>query len=118
MSENAIWTGIRRGVSHRCPTCGKGRLFDGFLKIRTPCEVCGADNTIYPSDDFPPYLTILAVGHLVIPLLVWTDFRFAPPLWLQAAIWVPITVLLCLALLPTMKGAASGLCWAVGLVRQ
>ena len=52
------------------------------------------------------------------PLLVLIDLRYQPSVWLEAAIWLPVTVLLCLLLLPTMKGAVAGLCWAVGLVRQ
>ena len=118
MAETSIWTGIRRGLSHRCPNCGEGHLFRGFLTIRTPCEVCGTDNTVYPSDDFPPYLTILAVGHVIIPAFMWVDFTYAPSLWLQAAVWLPATVLLCLALLPSMKGATVGLCWATHLIRE
>ena len=118
MPQNSLWTGINRGARRRCPTCGRGGLFDGFLKVRATCTVCGANNAGYPCDDFPPYLTILAVGHLVIPSLALTDLRFHPSVWLQAAIWLPVTVLLCLLLLPTMKGAAAGLCWAAGLTRQ
>jgi uncharacterized protein (DUF983 family) len=118
MSQNALWTGITRGTRRRCPTCGLGGLFDGFLKVRATCAVCGANNADYPCDDFPPYLTIFAVGHLVVPPLVLIDLRYQPSLWLQGAIWLPVTVLLCLLLLPTMKGAAAGLCWAVGLIRQ
>ncbi len=118
MSPNSLWTGISRGARRRCPTCGQGALFDGFLKVRATCATCGANNTVYPCDDLPPYLTIFAVGHLVIPLLVLTDLRYQPSDWLQAAIWLPVTVVLCLLLLPTMKGAAAGICWAVGLVRQ
>ncbi len=117
MADTSFWTGIRRGLAHRCPNCGEGHLFRSYLKIRTPCEVCGNDNTIYPSDDFPPYLTILVVGHLIVPAFMWVDFTFTPPLWLQAAIWLPLTVLLCLALLPATKGATVGLCWATHLVR-
>jgi uncharacterized protein (DUF983 family) len=63
-------------------------------------------------------LTIFAVGHLVVPPLVLTDLHYQPSAWLQAAIWLPVTVLLCLLLLPIMKGAAAGICWAVGLVRH
>ena len=118
MPQNSFWTGISRGARRRCPTCGQGSLFDGFLKLRGTCSVCGASNGDYPCDDFPPYLTIFAVGHLVVPLLVLIDLRYQPSVWLQAAIWLPVTALLCLLLLPTMKGAAVGLCWAVGLVRQ
>jgi uncharacterized protein (DUF983 family) len=118
MSRKSLWTGISRGARRRCPTCGQGALFDGFLKVRATCAVCGANNAAYPCDDFPPYLTIFAVGHLVVPLLVLIDLRYQPSEWLQAAIWLPVTVLLCLLLLPIMKGTAAGVCWAVGLVRQ
>jgi uncharacterized protein (DUF983 family) len=114
--ERSIWIGVKRGLGLRCPNCGQGRLLQQYIKIRRPCEACGADNTIYPSDDFPPYLTILVVGHVVVPLFIWSD-RYEPPLWLQAAIWLPLTLIMCLVLLPVMKGAAVGLCWATNLVR-
>jgi uncharacterized protein (DUF983 family) len=118
MDKPSIWTGIRRGLGCRCPVCGEGRLFSSFLKVRPQCEICGADNTIYPSDDFPPYLTIIIVGHVVIPLFMWVDFRFEPSMWLQAAIWLPLTVIMSLGLLPSMKGATIGLCWAANIVRE
>jgi len=114
--SKSIWTGIKRGLRLRCPNCGQGRLFAGYLKIRSACEICGVDNRIYPSDDFPPYLTILVAGHVVVPLFAWSD-RYEPPLWLQAVIWLPITLIMCLALLPVMKGATVGLCWATDLTR-
>jgi uncharacterized protein (DUF983 family) len=116
-SDKSILTGILRGLQRRCPNCGRGRLFEGYLKIRCPCEVCGTDNTIYPSDDFPPYLTIIVVGHVVVPAFVWVDHAYEPPIWLQTAIWLPLTAVLCLVLLPLMKGATVGLCWATNLVR-
>jgi uncharacterized protein (DUF983 family) len=116
--ERSIWTGLSRGLARRCPNCGAGRLFKGFLTVRSPCEVCGADNNIYPSDDFPPYLTIFVTGHFVIPLFIWTDAAFEPALWLEAAIWLPVTAIMSLVLLPFMKGATIGLCWTTNLVRQ
>ena len=116
--EKSIWTGIRRGLARRCPTCGKGRLFAGYLAIRAPCEVCGVDNNIYPSDDLPPYLTILVSGHVVVPLYIVLSGGSSLPLWIEAAIWLPIALALCLALLPVMKGVAVGLCWATNIVRQ
>jgi uncharacterized protein (DUF983 family) len=113
-----IVLGVRRGLAMRCPTCGEGRLFRAFLKVTPHCDVCGTDNTIYPSDDFPPYLTILVVGHLLVPLMFAVERAFEPALWIQAAIWLPATLVLSLVLLPVMKGATVGLCWATGLVRQ
>jgi uncharacterized protein (DUF983 family) len=118
MSTNAIWTGIRRGLSRRCPTCGQGDLFRGFLKVREHCPVCAANNGAYPSDDMPPYLTIAIVGHVVIPLFMWVDHSFAPPLWVEFATWLPLTVLLTITLLPFVKGGVIGLCWATGTVRR
>jgi uncharacterized protein (DUF983 family) len=116
--EKSILTGLKRGLSRRCPNCGEGRLFTRYLKIRRPCEACGADNTIYPSDDFPPYLTILITGHVLVPLFILTDRAYEPPLWLESVIWLPATVIMCLALLPSMKGATVGLCWATNMVRS
>ncbi len=115
--ERSFWLGIRRGLVGHCPACGQGRLFSGFLKVSSHCSHCAADNTVYPSDDFPPYLTILVVGHVLVPLVFLVERAYAPSLWVQAAIWLPVTSLLCLALLPVMKGGTVGLCWATGLVR-
>jgi uncharacterized protein (DUF983 family) len=116
--EKSIWAGLKRGFGLRCPNCGKGKLFRGYLKIRSPCEVCDTDNCIYPSDDFPPYLTILVTGHVLVPLFILTDRAFEPPLWVESVIWLPATVIMCLVLLPSMKGATVGLCWATNMVRS
>lgn len=115
--ERSVWTGLKRGLALRCPNCGSGRMFRGYLTVRSPCEVCGTDNTIYPSDDFPPYLTIFVAGHVVVGLFMWTDSAYALPLLLEAAIWLPFTAVVCLALLPFMKSATIGFCWATRLVR-
>ena len=116
-ADKSLWTGLKRGMRLRCPNCGKGRLLRGYLTIRSPCEVCSNDNTIYPSDDFPPYLTIFVTGHVVIALFIWTDNVYAPSPWLEVVIWLPVTLLMCLVLLPFMKGVAVGLCWAMDIVR-
>lgn len=117
METHSIWTGLRRGLAGRCPVCGEGRLFEGFLKLPAHCPVCGADNGIYPADDMPPYLTILVVGHIVVPLFMWSDHAMMPPMWLQFVVWPSLTVGLCLLLLPRMKGAVVGACWALALRR-
>jgi uncharacterized protein (DUF983 family) len=118
MVEKSIWRGIRRGLAGRCPTCGEGHLLHRYLKIRTPCEHCGTDNSIYPSDDFPPYLTIIVVGHVVVPLLLLVDNLYSPSMWWEIGIWAPVAGIACLLLLPRMKGATVGFCWATDLVRE
>ncbi len=118
MADKSVWTGIRRGLACRCPVCGEGRLFRAYLKLKQRCEVSGADNTIYPADDFPPDLTILVLGHVLVPILWSVDRVYAPPMALEIAFWLPLTAVLCLLLLPRMKGATVELCWATDLVRQ
>ena len=109
-------TAIGRGLLGRCPACGKSHLFNGFLRVTAECRNCRAPLGLARADDAPPYFTILLTGHVVVPLFILSD-RYEPPLWLQAAIWLPLTLVMCLALLPVMKGAAVGLCWATNLVR-
>ena len=93
----------------KCPDCGEGRLFRAFLKVESPCAACGHDNAQYPSDDAPPYFTILIVGHLVIaPLVVAPVIWTLPPL-LVLAVALPLVAALTLALLPRVKGAVIGL---------
>jgi uncharacterized protein (DUF983 family) len=118
MSEDSnIGTGLRRGLALRCPNCGEGRLFAGFLKVSPHCEGCGADNTVHPADDAPPYLTLMIVGHVVLPVMFWADRAFAPALWLHFAIWLPLVATAAVALLPFTKGAVIGLAWATGVRR-
>ena len=70
--ESKIVAGVRYGLRRRCPRCGEGHLFGGFLEVKG-CDVCGQDNTIYPADDAPPYLTLLVVGHFFIPFAFWSS---------------------------------------------
>jgi len=113
-----IAEGVKRGLRLRCPECGQGHLFQGFLKVRPNCEVCGADNAAFPSDDAPPYLALLLVGHLVFPFVFWSDKAFAPALWVQFAIWLPIILVVTVGSLPFMKGAVIGFAWANGVTRS
>jgi uncharacterized protein (DUF983 family) len=117
-SQKSISTGIGRGLRCRCPNCGEGRLFQGFLTPVSRCDVCSNDNTVYPSDDLPPYITVLVVGHVVVGFLLWADVSFSPPVWLELLIWLPVTALLSLVLMRPTKGAAIGICWATGIVRE
>lgn len=116
--KSRIAEGVGRGLRLRCPHCGEGRLFARFLKVCPRCETCGADNTVYPSDDAPPYLTLLLVGHLILPFMFWLDKAWAPALWVQFAIWLPLIAVVTVATLPFMKGAVVGFAWATGVTRD
>lgn len=111
--EKTVITGLKRGFLRHCPNCGKGSLFQGYLKIRAECEACGHDNGQYPADDAPPYFTILLVGHLVIAPLLFFPFIWKWPVGQVLAITMPSVILLTLGLLPLVKGAVVGAQWAI-----
>ncbi|HEX4767384.1 MAG TPA: DUF983 domain-containing protein [Lichenihabitans sp.] len=102
-----------RGALMRCPHCGTGHLYRAYLKVADACPACGEELHHHRADDAPPYVTIFFVGHLVIASLLAVDIAYDWPVWLHMAVWLPLTVVLCLALLPMFKGALIGLQWAL-----
>jgi uncharacterized protein (DUF983 family) len=108
-----VWTAIKRGFRCRCPRCGEGKLFRAFLKVDDHCSVCGLDFTPHRADDLPAYLVIVIVGHIVVPLALWIETDYSPPVWLQLAIYLPLTLFASLGLLQPVKGAVVGLQWAL-----
>ena len=101
-----------RGWRRRCPNCGAGPLLRGYLKVRDTCPVCGEELHHQRADDGTAYLTILIVGHLMAPLILWSFVRFRPdPLTLTAVFSVG-TVALSLYLLPRLKGVLVAIQWA------
>jgi uncharacterized protein (DUF983 family) len=106
---------LARGFAMRCPHCGRGHLFRSFLKVADACEVCGEDFTPQRADDFPAYLVIVVVGHIVVPTLLAVEIAYAPPVWLQLLIWLPVTLFSALALLQPTKGAIVALQWQTGM---
>ena len=91
---------------NRCPDCGRGALLSNYLEPHDACTSCGAPNGGIKAHDAAPYITILVVGHIIVPLML---------LWAHYAVWMPATLVLTLALLPRVKGAWIGLMWALRL---
>ena len=108
-----VWTALKRGFRGRCPRCGQGKLFRAFLKVDNNCSVCGLDFTPHRADDLPAYLVIVIVGHIVVPTALLIETDYSPPVGLQLAIYLPLTVVLSLALLQPVKGAVVGMQWAL-----
>jgi uncharacterized protein (DUF983 family) len=107
----AMW----RGFKMRCPKCGEGRLFRSPLRVVELCAVCGEDYTHQRADDFPAYLVIIVVGHIIVPIILGVETEYAPPVWLQLAIYLPVTLILALALIQPTKGAIVALQWHTGM---
>ncbi len=104
---------IGRGMMGRCPHCGQGKLFRGFLKPVDHCEACGEAMHHQRADDLPPYIVITIVGHIVVGGLLMAEKYANWPMGLHLAIWPALTVLLSLALMQPAKGAVIGLQWAL-----
>lgn len=103
---------LLRGWRRRCPNCGAGPMMRGYLKVRDACPVCGEALHHQRADDGPAYLTILIVGHLLAPVLLYSFVRWRPDPMVLAAIFTVGTVALSLFLLPRLKGALVALQWA------
>jgi uncharacterized protein (DUF983 family) len=108
-----LWQAVRRGMMCRCPSCGEGRLFTSYLKVTPACDHCGEVLSHHRADDAPPYLTIMVVGHIVVPMLMWLELRYEPALWIHFVIWLPLTLVMSLVMLPPIKGAVVGFQWGL-----
>ena len=108
-----LWTAMKRGFRSRCPRCGEGKLFRAFLKVDNSCSACGLDYTPHRADDLPAYLVIVIVGHIMVPLALWIETNYSPPVVLQLSIYLPLTLIASLALLQPVKGAVVGFQWAL-----
>jgi uncharacterized protein (DUF983 family) len=104
---------MRNGFRLRCPACGAAPLFARYLKVSGACPGCGEALHHHRADDAPPYFTILIVGHVIVGAILPVERAFAPPLWVHAVVWLPLTLAMSLALLPRIKGAVVGLQWAL-----
>ena len=108
-----IWSAVKRGFRCRCPRCGEGKLFRAFLKVDDHCPVCQLDFTPHRADDLPAYLVIVIVGHVIVPMILWIETDYSPPVSLQLAVYLPLTLILSLVLLQPVKGAVVGIQWAL-----
>lgn len=106
---------LMRGLCSRCPACGKGKLFRAFVKVADSCSECGEAFHHHRADDFPAYLTIVLIGHLVVPLAMYVEIAFAPDYWVHAAIWAPMVLLLSIGTLQPLKGLIVALQWHMGM---
>ena len=121
MSRNAetgprqFFRAMHRGFRRRCPKCGRGALFRGYLALQPNCGTCGAETGEIYTADVAPYFTILVVGHIVVPLLLFSEQTAAPPMWIQMTVWPGLALALTFWFLPRIKGCIMGLMWVLGL---
>ena len=94
---------IGKGLRGRCPRCGQGRLFQGFLTLRPACERCGLDYDFADAGDGPAVFVILIAGAIVVFAALMTEIVYQPPFWLHAMLWLPLILATTLLPLRSMK---------------
>jgi uncharacterized protein (DUF983 family) len=103
---------VSAGLRGRCPRCGEGRLFDGFLGVGGQCENCGLDYSYADAGDGPAVFVILIIGFVVVGLALWMEVAYGPPIWVQFVLWTPLTLVLGLVSLRLIKGVLLTLQYA------
>jgi uncharacterized protein (DUF983 family) len=111
----SLISNLLRGLRGKCPSCGKGRLFRAFLKVADHCPACGEALHHHRADDFPAYLVILIVGHVLVPLVLLAEQLYAPALATHLVLWIPACLIMTLGLLPPVKGTIVALQWHAGM---
>lgn len=95
---------VQTGMLGRCPRCGQGKLFSGYLTIADQCSECHLDYDFADSGDGPAIFVMLLVGFIVVTGAVWVDFTYQPPYWVHALLWIPLGTILPLLMLRPLKG--------------
>jgi len=94
---------ILRGLACRCPRCGQGKLFSGFLTLRRRCEACELDYAFIDSGDGPAVFIIMIAGAIVVAAALIVEVKYQPPFWVHAALWLPLILVTTLLPLRAMK---------------
>jgi uncharacterized protein (DUF983 family) len=92
-----------RGIACRCPRCGKGKLYAGFLTLRSRCETCGLDYAFIDTGDGPAIFIIMGAGAIVVAAALIVEVKYQPPLWVHAMLWLPLILATTLLPLRAMK---------------
>ncbi len=100
---------VRSGLGCRCPRCGRGRLFKGFLTVRDTCAECGLDLARHDSGDGPAVFIILILGFVIVGLALVVERTFEPPYWVHAVLWPPLILGGALAMLRPLKAVMVAL---------
>jgi uncharacterized protein (DUF983 family) len=94
---------VSRGLACKCPRCGRGKLFSGFLALRRRCDVCGLDYAFIDTGDGPAVFIIMLAGAIVVGCALVVEVKYRPPFWLHAVLWLPLILATTLLPLRSMK---------------
>lgn len=115
MSNTSLLQDLSRGITCHCPNCGEGKLFRKWLKVVDHCDKCGEEFHHHRADDFPAYIVVAILGHLMVGFALGLEESFSPPFWVHAVTTFPLTLILALVLLQPVKGAVVAIQWRMGM---
>jgi uncharacterized protein (DUF983 family) len=92
-----------RGIACKCPRCGKGKLYAGFLTLAPRCENCGLDYAFIDAGDGPAIFIIMLAGAIVVAAALIVEVKYQPPFWVHAVLWLPLIVVTTIFPLRSMK---------------
>jgi len=95
---------VLRGLACKCPRCGQGKLYAGFLNLRPTCDRCGLDYAFIDSGDGPAVFIMFLAGFIVVGAALVTEVVYRPPFWVHAMLWLPLILIVTLGPLRPMKG--------------
>ena len=90
-------------------------MFRAFLKVSDSCPKCGEELHHHRADDFPAYLVIVIVGHILVPIVLAVETEIAPAMWLSMTMWPLAALAMCLGLIQPVKGAVVAVQWYGGM---
>lgn len=106
MAEQTSAEGLafRRGITGVCPRCGRGHLFAGYLRLAQRCDNCELDYSFADPADGPAFFAMSIAAVPALAFALWLQLSFEPPIWIHLFTTVPLTLILCMALLRPLKG--------------
>ena len=111
--DRSVRDAIIKGVKCRCPNCGESKMFRKWLKVTPKCDHCGEELYHERAQDFPPYITITIVGHIVVTLLLIVEANIELSMNTHLMIWIPLAFALSLLMMQPVKGGVVGMQWAL-----
>jgi len=110
--KRSAWRAMGRGLRSKCPSCGQGEMFYKYLKTSEKCSCCGETLNLHSADDAPSYFAMLFLSIFIAPIMVTVQLIYELPMWLNFVVWVPLALVLVIAILQPIKGAIIALQWA------
>ena len=102
--EYPLQSPVSTGLAGRCPRCGQGKLFSGFITVAPSCSVCGLDFAFADAGDGPAIFVMLIAGFLIVGAAMLVEIAYEPPYWVHLIIFLPLTLVVCLGMLRPLKG--------------